>query len=391
MSIVRMTQLATPLIVMPYLIRTVGIDNYGVISYSLSISLFFMPIIQYGFNVTAARDISNCQEHKVLIREISCAVFFASLFLALISAILFLIILTFQGSGNGSYFLHTSSFILIAFQSLIPTWYFLGTEKMKYIAFFSLLSNLLFVIALFCMVRVEGDYLYVNFIHAAATLISLLLSLVYIYNDLDGRIVVPNLSSIKKQLKHSFDGFLTQFSPNLYNNLSSFLIGFFVGSSELGVYSAVQKIINALIAIGNLVSSAFLPYLAKNRTRHPLYRNLIMFFALIILLVGIFFNNIIIDLFISTPGNTANDVFVLLLLSLPFTYMYMVYNTNYLMIYGLQREASAVAVYTSIVFSVVAIILTYKYGLFGAVITILLSRVVMSTSSLYLSLRKSNV
>src|SRR5690554_5250546 len=48
-----------PLIYLPYVVKTVGIYNFGLISFAEAIVLFFKAFTDYGFDFTGTRSIAN--------------------------------------------------------------------------------------------------------------------------------------------------------------------------------------------------------------------------------------------------------------------------------------------------------------------------------------------
>lgn len=46
-------------ILYPYLLRTIGVDRFGEIAFTQAIIQYFIILIEYGFNMTAPRDIAK--------------------------------------------------------------------------------------------------------------------------------------------------------------------------------------------------------------------------------------------------------------------------------------------------------------------------------------------
>src|ERR1700712_1898995 len=51
-----------PAALLPYLVRTLGVENYGLIAFAQSISQYFILATDYGFNFSATRSISKNSE-----------------------------------------------------------------------------------------------------------------------------------------------------------------------------------------------------------------------------------------------------------------------------------------------------------------------------------------
>ena len=52
-----------PLITIPYLVRVLGNGNFGEMMYAIAIAYFFVTITNYGFDLTATREISIHKEN----------------------------------------------------------------------------------------------------------------------------------------------------------------------------------------------------------------------------------------------------------------------------------------------------------------------------------------
>ena len=90
LSIVQFGNMILPLIVLPFLLNRLGIDNYGLVVFSQSIAAYFAVFIRFGFNTYATQQVSHFREDKGKLNEMFINVVFleVSFFLVSISAML---------------------------------------------------------------------------------------------------------------------------------------------------------------------------------------------------------------------------------------------------------------------------------------------------------------
>lgn len=81
--VLRGFQFITPLITLPYLVKTIGIKNFGLVNFAISLGLYFGTIIQFGFSITATREIARYRDDNIKLAQIYSATLAASIFLAL--------------------------------------------------------------------------------------------------------------------------------------------------------------------------------------------------------------------------------------------------------------------------------------------------------------------
>ena len=146
LSIVQFGNMILPLIVLPFLLNRLGIDNYGLVVFSQSIAAYFAVFIRFGFNTYATQQVSRFSENKSKLNEIFINVIFLELLFFLISiGVMLGYFYIFPVKYNEVYIY---SLIAAFIESLLPIWYFQGIERMKYITLINLIAK---IISLICI------------------------------------------------------------------------------------------------------------------------------------------------------------------------------------------------------------------------------------------------
>ena len=90
LAVLRGFDLIIPLVTLPYLLKTIGIELYGELAFALSMAMYFGSIIQYGFGVTAVREISLFRGDKAKISNIYSRTITCAMILTAFCTVLFL-------------------------------------------------------------------------------------------------------------------------------------------------------------------------------------------------------------------------------------------------------------------------------------------------------------
>ncbi|MDV2442027.1 oligosaccharide flippase family protein, partial [Acinetobacter gerneri] len=70
MGTLKVLNLILPLVTMPYLIKILGLASYGAIFMAISLLVFFQSIVDYGFDISATRDLAKCSDDHLEIERI---------------------------------------------------------------------------------------------------------------------------------------------------------------------------------------------------------------------------------------------------------------------------------------------------------------------------------
>ena len=367
-----------PLIIFPFLIKVLGFDKFGLLTFSLSVCLYFGAFIQYGFSVTAVREIARVKHNLNLLKQKFNNFFWTNVFLLFISLFLFTFLVFLIPIFDEEKNLYFITFFLVGMQSINPYWFFQGVEEMKLIAYVNLITKILYLISLLIFITVPKDYIYVYLFYAFCVFVGNVISILIIRYKFNILLLTPNFNEIKIILKLSRNSFITQFAPNFYNNTATFVLGLTVSNSLLGLYASAVKIIEALNAFGVVISSTFLPYLSRSLKNHKFYRKIMIFFSIVFCFLSLIFSKQIMALFVTDNIDEISGYFNYLVPMVFFIYFRLIFGPNYLMLINKERVYKNIILYTSLLFFFSSFYLIPKHEVFGAIFILVGASATMS-------------
>ena len=378
LSILRGGQLVIPLITLPYLVNTIGLTKFGLISYATALGMYFAAVIQYGFQITATRDIARAKlaGDENDISQIYSLTFFSSLALSFISFLVFAGIVALVPSFSQYSILYFIVFLFLTSESIFPVWLFHGLEEMKYITYVNLSFKVLNLICILLFIKVENDYMLVPILNLIFSFCSLIVSLYIIRFKFKLRFILPNIHEVFSNLNVNRHAFITQFAPNLYNNTTSFLLGLYFGNTVVGIYTAAIRIVEVFMSFGRIFVSTFLPFLSRKSDKFKSFLIFMLVVGAVFTLLLALGSDFIAEYFYNDDGSIGNYI-MLLSPWVFFIYARNAIGVNYLMLNGHEKLYSNIILYSSIFSFVVALYLIPNYEINGAISIIVFSSVLM--------------
>lgn len=249
LSILQIANYIFPLITLPYITRIFGPELYGLINFASSLIAYFTLIVNYGFDLSASREISQNRNNKQKVNEIFNQVIFSKLFLFGVATIIFLLILFTVDKINTYQSLYLIMFFGIVFNIFFPTWFFQGIEKLTFTAIFTFIIKFIFTILIFVLIKNKEDYLLYPIATILGQIIVSAIAMWLIIKKFGLSIEKPSINKIMNTLKDNWHIFATTFLINLYTTTNFVLLGFLAGNYEVGIYTSAQKVVIIFISI----------------------------------------------------------------------------------------------------------------------------------------------
>ena len=377
-----------PLITMPYLARVIGVEGFGKIAFASAIMVWIQTIADWGFNLTATRDVAQNRDNKEKVSEIFSNVLWARCLLMLLSfvVLILLIILVPKFRENSAIILVT--FLMIPGHILFPDWFFQAVERMKFTTIFNVLMKLIFTVLVFVFIKQPEDYILQPLFTSLGYVFSGLIALYVILGKWGISIKLPNVKSILQTIKGSADVFINNLAPNLYNSLSIVLLGFFGGGVANGIYDGGSKFVNIISNFINVISRAFYPFLSRKTDGHSLFVKVFLSVTICVSIVLYIVAPWLVRVMLSPEFGASVIVIRILSVSLVFYALSTAYGTCYLIVHKRTKILRQLTLICSILGFIIAPPLIYYYSYVGVAITVMVARGLLGITSYWAA--KSN-
>ncbi|MEP2297382.1 oligosaccharide flippase family protein, partial [Algoriphagus sp.] len=254
-----------PLVTFPYLVKVLGVEQYGILAFSLAVTSYFVLITDYGFNLSATRQVSIYRYDQQKINEIFGSVLIIKLLLMIACFCLMICLIFSIEKFNDIQNLLFLSFGMVFGQILFPIWLFQGMEKMKYITYLSVVAKLIFTVGIFLFVKGENDIWLVPLLNSSGLILVGVFSLVLVIRQFDIKFYIPDRHSLYFYFKDGWNLFTSNLAILGYKNNSMLILAFYLDSTNLGFYSIGKKIFEAINGLNVVMSQAFFPSVSKSQ------------------------------------------------------------------------------------------------------------------------------
>ena len=248
-----------PLLLLPYLTRTLGAENFGKIAFAQAFITYFILITDFGFNTSATQDIVRSRTDKAALSKFFWSITVTKSLLGIASLIVLVILLIVIPKLQQMYVLLLIASSGILSTIIFPVWLFQGLEKMSYITLFNVIPKILVLIFTFVFVKLKSDYTLALGIQSLGTLLSAIACAFIIINQRIVKLYYPNISNIKSTITEGWHIFASSLATNIYTTTNTVVLGFLSSNIAVGIFSASEKIVRSLISLFSSVSQVTFP------------------------------------------------------------------------------------------------------------------------------------
>lgn len=261
-GVMKFLNIVSKYILVGYLIRVLGENGYGTLTWIDSIVQYFIMLINFGFDLYAAKYVVENKNNPKKLNEAISVIYYIKGILFLMSFIL-LIPLTFNTEINTVINLIFLMMVMGIGEVLTPIWFFQGIEKMKTITVITFFSKLILVLLTFFFIKNSTDiHLYILFL-VFTNIIWGFFGFLMMKKEANFKFVAVTFQLIKNYLKEGYLFFIGKFSTFLFNLGTVFLIGFLFTKGQVAGFDIAIKIVFVFIIPFEVLQQALFPVIVR--------------------------------------------------------------------------------------------------------------------------------
>ncbi len=242
LGVVQLTNLLLPILTVPYLIRTIGVERFGSVAFGLSLMLYLTAFTDYGFGLSATRSVALHRTDRPALRQLYTDVTLAKLTLFVLGGFVLLgLMLTIPTLGRQWPLLVLGLTIPLG-NCLTPRWLVQGLEQVRYLSVANMLGKVVTVITILTLIRSPADYWLTLLAYGLDNLTTATITTGLLVWRFGLRVVRPVWSRVLGQFRSGWFLFLNNLSVITFNSSTVLVLGFFVSETALGQYSVAERV-----------------------------------------------------------------------------------------------------------------------------------------------------
>lgn len=317
LTLVKGLDICIPLLLIPFSVHKLGIDNYGVFATCLVTLNFLMRFTDFGINITASKKIATDQNIKVATQALS-KILQTKLLLLIPALVIFYIIAICYGI---KYF-YVSLYLSIALicDTFTPLCFYQGLQKLKYYSFICLIWRWISAALIIIFIESKEDLFLYCLFHSFSYLGILICLFIPILSKFRGDMSFDSdFDEIKEVLSEGWQVFSFSLISSLFVPISTNFIAITNEASLVTVFNVSQRIFSSVYRFFEPINTAVFPYLShlfsENKAAYVNKSSFIFYLFFTTSMISFIclceLNNIIIHLFIGPSSKVILWVYLI--------------------------------------------------------------------------------
>ena len=257
-GLIKFLNIGSKYILVGYLIRVLGENGYGTLTWVDSIVQYFIMLINFGFDLYAAKHVVENRNDSKKLNEVITSIYYIKSILFLLCFLL-LIPLSFNLQINRCIDLILLMLVFGVGEVLMPIWFFQGIEKMKSVTLLTLVTKIVQILLTLIFIKESDDLiLYIVFLVVTNALWGAF-GYLKMRKEIQFEFIPISKSTIIAYLKEGYLFFIGKISTFMFNMGTLFIIGYFYTKGNVAGYDIAMKMVFVFIIPFEVLQQAIYP------------------------------------------------------------------------------------------------------------------------------------
>lgn len=254
------------LVTVPYLTRVLGPSIYGKVGVGQAFSTYIQSFLDFGFILSATAEIAQVRDDLYKVSKIFISVLYCKVILIVVSLIVTLSLCCFVPFFMKDRALFLLFWAYMAVNSILPDFLYRGLERMEIITIRTVLLKMVFTAFVFLFIKKQEQYLLVPIFYMLGALFAVFFVLLDIFKTVKIKWIKVSVKDVFIELKSSGLFFVSRIAGTVYSALNTMVLGAVLpGSSELGFYSASEKLLTAGRGAITPITDSLYPHMVNKK------------------------------------------------------------------------------------------------------------------------------
>ena len=390
LMIFQIAKIVFPFVTLPYLTRIFTTDTYGTVTYTKTIMNYMQIFVDFGFVLSATKDIVNCKGDNKKIGTISGDTLVARIILGLFGFIVTDILCLCLPILRANTLFVMLSYSVVFLSVFLMDFLFRGLEIMHVITIRFILMKTISTVLTFFLIKDDSQILLIPILDIISSLAAIGLVFIEIKKR-NIKLRITKLSSIVAKINDSFIYFISSAASTSLNALSTIIIGIYGSATDVAHWGLAMQIIGTITALYNPFCDSIYPEMVRSKKLSLVTKTVKMFLPVVVVgcIASYFASGLIFKILGGEKYLEAIPIFRLLIPVLFFGFLSMLYGWPTLGAIGKQRSVTAATV-VSVLFNLASMIILPIFGMFTlAAVGIIrvLTEVLLSGIRIYLTVK----
>lgn len=246
-----------PIVLLPYLAKTIGVNGTGIYSYTNTIANYFVLLGMLGIKNYGIRVIAKSRENRNELSKNFCSLYAMQIVTCIISIFLYIITI-FILRENKDILVIQLIYVISALLDI--TWFYSGMEKFKIILIKNSIIKFFSIILIFIFVKNNSDVWKYSLIMASSFIIGNWSLWIKLKKYID--YYYPTKKDILIHLKPNLKLFISVIAVSIYKMMDKVMIKILANTIQVGYYEYAEKINYFQVLITTSLGTVMLPQMS---------------------------------------------------------------------------------------------------------------------------------